>query len=476
MKLKSGLFFCLVVAGIAPAVAENTSASEIVYPDLSKVIQVTAHPFTDGDVVAFIGDSITAGNKYREIIAQFYYTRYPQIKFTSYNRGVAGNTSETALARFDEDIMQGSPNKATIMLGMNEGRYAHGKDLDGDGMQKREVAAQKFKDKMAVLVDKLKAKKIGITLIGPSIYDQTMDESAGGYFYKGFNDTLVKYKDFVQGLAKKRECDFVDFNTPMLVVNAAAQAKDPTATIIGKDRVHPGALGYYIMAYIFLKSQGVQAVVASVEVDAHQGKAVQWVNCAVSGVEAKGGQVSFGYEPKSLPFPIGDKALQEADNLVPFTIALNQELFKITGLTAGSYAVEIDGADVAHYSAAQLESGVNLAVEPKNPQQIQAQAVSLAAGKFSLACARYRAVKMSEYYMQLAGIDTARFDAGKAYVEKYLDDANKTRNPVIAGYYKSYIENKPKELSFLADANTYQNEVYARNKPGKYMVVVRLRN
>ena len=474
MKLNLELIFCLVVGGITPASAQNTTASEVVYADLNKVIQVTAHPFTDGDVVAFIGDSITAGDKYRQIIAEFYYTRYPLIKFTSYNRGVAGNTAEKALLRLDADILQGSPNKATIMLGMNEGRYAHTKDTDAEAQGKREVAAQKFRDKMTVLVDELNAKKIGVTLIGPSIYDQTMDESISGYSYKGFNDTLIKYKDFVQDLAKNKGWDFVDFNTPMLAVNASAQARDPKATIVGKDRVHPGPLGYYVMAYSFLKSQGVQGLVASVEIDARQAKAVQSINCAVLGVECTGEQVAYRYEPKSLPFPIGDKTLPEADKMVPFTRDLNQELLKITGLKPGRYTIAIDGVDVADFSAAQLESGVNLAVEAKNPQQVQAQAVSAASGKFSQACDRYRAVKLAEYYMKAAGVDIAQFASCKVYLEKYLDEGNKKRDPVAAGYYKNYIDSKPKELSLLADVDTLQQEVYAKNKPGKYQVSVRL--
>jgi lysophospholipase L1-like esterase len=387
---------------------------------------------------------------------------------------VAGNTAEKALLRLDEDILQGSPNKATIMLGMNEGRYAHGKAADAAGLKEREMAATKFRDNMTTLVARLESKKIGITLIGPSIYDQTMDESVSGYSYKGFNDTLVKYKDFVQDLAKKKGWGFVDFNTPMLAVNASAQARDPNATIVGKDRVHPGPLGNYVMAYSFLKSQGVQGLVASVEIDARQAKAVQAVNCAVQGVECTGEQVSFRYEPKSLPFPIGDKTLPEADKLVPFTRDLNQELLKITGLKAGDYTVVINGADVANYSATQLEAGVNLAVEAKAPQQIKAQAVSVASGKFSQACARYRAVKLSEYYMKAAGIDTTQFEACKAYLEKYLDESNKKKDPVVAGYFKNYIEYKPKELSFLADAGTYQSEIYAKNKPGNYKVAVRL--
>ena len=363
------------------------------------------------------------------------------------------------------------------MLGMNEGRYEHDMKNAGEvGRQKREAVAQKFRDNMALLVNRLREKKIGITLIGPSIYDQTMDESVSGYFYKGFNDTLAQYKDFVQDLAKKNGWDFVDFNTPMLAVNAAAQAKDPASSIVGKDRVHPGPMGYYVMAYIFLKSQGVQAVVASVEIDARQGKTVQSVNCALSGVEATGGQVAFGYEPKALPFPVGEKSLQEADQLVPFNNELNQERLKITGLNTGVYAVEIDGTDVAHYSSAQLEAGVNLAVEPKNPQQIQAQAVGVAAGKFSLACARYRGVKMSEYYMKRAGVDTAQLDACKDYVANYLSDTNKTRDPVISGYYKGYIENKPKEAAFLADSVAFQKEVYSKNKPVKHQMKVRLTN
>jgi len=49
----------------------------------------------------------------------------------------------------------------------------------------------------------------------------------------------------------------------MTALNREQQKNNPTWTIVGGDRVHPGAPGHLMMAWLFLKSQNAPAAVSA---------------------------------------------------------------------------------------------------------------------------------------------------------------------------------------------------------------------
>ena len=77
-------------------------------------------PFVDGDVVCFLGDSITHGGLYHKDIADFYALRFPDRKIKMINCGIGGDTAGGALGRLDWDVLAHQPTVITIMLGMND--------------------------------------------------------------------------------------------------------------------------------------------------------------------------------------------------------------------------------------------------------------------------------------------------------------------------------------------------------------------
>lgn len=58
-------------------------------------------------------------------------------------------------------------------------------------------------------------------------------------------------------VAQKRGWGFVNFNTVMCGLNKQIQLSDSTATFCGGDRIHPDKDGHMVMAYLFLKAQGL---------------------------------------------------------------------------------------------------------------------------------------------------------------------------------------------------------------------------
>ena len=56
--------------------------------------------FESGNIICFLGDSITHGGQYHEFLQLFYATRYPNLKLTFLNCGISGDNAD----RYDPQI------------------------------------------------------------------------------------------------------------------------------------------------------------------------------------------------------------------------------------------------------------------------------------------------------------------------------------------------------------------------------------
>jgi lysophospholipase L1-like esterase len=84
----------------------------------------SAPPFQSGDVVTWVGDSITHGGTYHAIVELFYATRFPDRNIRYYNDGIGGDRASGIVSdepyRLNVDILGHKPTVAPIMLGMND--------------------------------------------------------------------------------------------------------------------------------------------------------------------------------------------------------------------------------------------------------------------------------------------------------------------------------------------------------------------
>jgi lysophospholipase L1-like esterase len=201
--------------------------------------------FNDGDRVCFIGDSITHANFFKYHIDEFYTFRFPNEKIKMYNCGSAGDGTANVIKRLDYDILAKKPNKATIMLGMND----IPRDLycDDGSLLEKERAIVDYQANLEFIISKLQENHIEITLISPTPYDEISENKTLNL--KGCNNALEKCKNIMQKLSKKYNCHFIDIYTPL--------NKHIGENIISEDRVHPNEQGVFLMAYYFLKGQEV---------------------------------------------------------------------------------------------------------------------------------------------------------------------------------------------------------------------------
>lgn len=340
--------------------------------------------FNYGDKVALVGDSITHGGHYHSYIWLFYMTRFPDMPVWLYNCGVGGDTSSEILARLQSDVLDKNPDYVTLTFGMNDtGYFDVFNNEKSDSLSEDRIA--KSIQTYSEIVDALKeyGRNAEVVMIGGSPYDETSK----------FNDSVLHGKNAAIGKIVAAQKDralgngwgFVDFNAPMLKIAEKAQKEDSTYSFCPADRIHPDKDGQMVMAYLFLKAQGLSgSKVAQIEIDAKRGKVKYEENCEISRLARVDGGVSFDYLAKALPYPCDSisengwgniHSQRDAMNLVPFMEEFNQETLKVTGLRAGNYLLSIDGQPLRRYSASELSAGVNMAEIVESPQYRQASAI-----------------------------------------------------------------------------------------------------
>ncbi|MBL8995541.1 MAG: SGNH/GDSL hydrolase family protein, partial [Spirochaetia bacterium] len=332
-----------------------------------------AERFREGDRVAFIGDSITHGGIYFAWVNEFYLTRFPSEKIIFINNGISGDTASGANSRFDWDIMTGKPNAAAIMLGMNDvNRPSYGVESPNEEILKRQTdALNSYKTNTVTLAARLQTNKVRLTFITPSPYDQTASLKEKNLF--GVNGALSNCGEFLKARALDLKAGLVDFNGPMTSLNAQIQATNVEATLVGRDRVHPGGLGHLVMAWLFLKAQGMTSTVANVDIDA-DAKRVTSENASVDDLKIADEGLSFVYRARSLPLPVNDD-YRAVDALVPLTTDLNVETIRIRNLASGSWTLSMNGTNLGIYSAEAFAAGINIATNLLSPGQLQAQMI-----------------------------------------------------------------------------------------------------
>ncbi|MBP8802254.1 MAG: SGNH/GDSL hydrolase family protein [Kiritimatiellae bacterium] len=341
------------------------------------ICSARAELFKDGETVCFFGDSITHGGRFHSYIYDYYLTRFPDRTVRFVNAGVSGDSAGGAQGRLADDVAANKPAAVVVMFGMNDvGRGNYVAEPNEQQRAAQRQALERYRANMERLTARLRAEagEPRLLFVTPSPFDQTGVNDRNNN-QPGCNDGLARCAEIVRELAAQNKGTVIDFHAPMTALNLERQRSDPSFTIIGPDRVHPGAPGHLMMAWLFLKAQGAPALVARVEIDAAAGRVVASENATVTGLEKRDGGWSFTVLEQALPFPI-DPAARPLLAWVPIERELNQEVLTVRGLAPGRYELRIDGAAVDQFDAEALAKGVNLASNDATPQVRQARAVA----------------------------------------------------------------------------------------------------
>lgn len=424
-------------------------------------------PFQNGDVVCFIGDSITHSRKYHGYISLYYLTRFPERQIRFVNCGISGDSAGGGVARLDWDILPNRPNVVTLMFGMNDvSRGLYGKaNPDAKNLESREAALRNYEQNMTRLAAGLQEQlHPRFILITPSPYDDTAQIEIENLY--GVNDALGRCGEIGRKLAEQIGAGVVDFHGPMTALNQQEQKANPRYTLIGPDRVHPLDVGQMVMAYLFLTAQQVPATVSTLALDGDAGTVMTAENCTVTEARSLDGKLSFDCLEKSLPFPI-DPAAQEALRLVPVEAKLDQESLRVRFAADGKYRVSIDGTPVGEWNRDELAAGVNLALNTKTPQYQQAAKVMSVNEQRRTLEIRLRSLAQIQIMLRRAKVDEGKDEAINAYFADYLEKSkvNGVPNAYFRSQFDNYLKTRPVVSEIKSQIEDFVQQLWKINQP-----------
>ena len=331
--------------------------------------------FKNGDIICFLGDSITHGGQYHEFLQLFYATRYPNLKLTFHNCGISGDNAAGMIDRFEEDVMKHKPTHVFLMTGMNDVQrtlYFEG-TASNKILKQRANALANYKRNTTLLVEKIIENNIIPILLTPSIYDQYSKIERENNL--GCNDALIECSNHIKKLGDKYDALVIDLNTPMRKLMERELKKDSLFTIVGKDRVHPESTGHFIMFHEIISSLEAPAVVSKIAINVNQNEEkIRVQNLNLQDATFSDSLISFQTSEMSLPFPMG-RSLHEAISLTSFKELYNQQLFQAEGLPNKNYDLFIDKQHIGTFDAYDLKRGINLSQYKNTPQYKQAQEI-----------------------------------------------------------------------------------------------------
>ncbi len=422
----------------------------------------TSLPFKDGEVVCFVGDSITHDGRYLEYISNYYLTRFPDRRIRFFNCGIAGDDAHGALQRLAWDVLSHKPTSISVMLGMNDvQRDLYGQDkIDEETLGKRARALGYYQKNMtALLEDMVSQVHPQMILITPSPYDQTAELAAPNFF--GVNDALAQCGDMVEKLAQQFDATVVDFHAVMSELNAEHQKNNPQFTLIGGDRIHPGAAGHLIMAYLFLKAQGAPSVVSKSVLDARNGRMIECENAEIHSIFVNASCLEWECLEKALPFPI-PAAAHEVPGWIPLEAELNQQILKVAGLKPGMNQLLIDKISCGQYSDQEFQEGILLGFNSKTPQYQQAQKVLSLNEKRTQMEIRVRNMVKVELVLRYSKIS---LDDNKAVSDFFVKFQEERKSPYYEALFADYFKTKMDLAKITSEMEQLDHELMKQNQP-----------
>jgi endoglucanase len=436
------------------------------------IVRAQTNQFKKGDKICFVGNSITTQGGFHHNIALYYATRFPGEPIEVINCGIPGDMAANVIARLDSDVLIHHPTWAVMMLGMNDVRkdlYTKEATAKADNQQQRQQALDVYKKNYETIIQSVLKSSCKVMLQTPSIYDQTAVLTDVALV--GRNDALKLCAGYVKAFGEQYKLPVVDYWTVLNTATQVVQAKDPAATIIGPDRVHPIGTGHFVMAYEFLKTTVGPGVVSTVTIDASvKSGAPSCVNAKMNGFMALDKGWQFTVTENALPFPVPADAVKALE-LVPFVNDFNQEAVIIKKLAPGNYKLWIDDKAIGTYADNAFAAGINIAQNTNAPQYVQAQKVASLFRQYW---------QLEGQYRSLRGIEFGRLRAKKIITledaEKYFDNQVKTITDTasvaykdLQGYLKTYLPNKRKEKEILEKMNQLHSAIYEASQPQPHL-------
>lgn len=329
-------------------------------------------PFTfyeDGDVIGFIGDSITHAEytpvNYLVALGQYYSSRFPGRKVEFRNLSASGYKAVDILNIYDRDPAFRGINKAVIMLGTNEAIL---------GFSSEEYIAS-----MEELVGRLKADGLAgedILVLTPPVCDQNCAKNytASGRQRWTFEGRVLEYIEALEGKTKEWGVHYLDLHTPMAQLTEVIQKENPQNSLT-TDCIHPNTTGQILIAYYILQAQGAAQEGESLsmsEIFAPLEGEIQAVRGECTDYYRGERGLCWNWRPETLPVAVTDALSEFRRFLDTWEIQGGEKVFgemlRVEGLSEERvYHVYMGEAALGSFTGAELARGIDLAVSENHP-------------------------------------------------------------------------------------------------------------
>lgn len=430
----------------------------------AEALPVSVPAFRENTRVCFVGDSITHGGLYHNLIASFYTTRFPDKRIAFYNCGIGGWTLGSSLKTFEKNVAIHKPDTMVVMLGMNDvGRENYGVDKTNESwLNKRSISLKTYQELYATYLEQ--AAKSGVSqiiLMTPSPYDQTAKLNSPPN--SGVNDGLASMARFLKSFSAERNLPLVDWHQSLTDLNESVQKINPAFTLVGQDRIHPGTEGNLLMSYLFLKSQNLMSYVSKTVVDVST-TSISVENGEGSALQNSAQGLQFRLLEKALPWFLPEVSAQIL-NLVPLVEDFNLELLLIKNLPKGTYDLFIDDEKVWTGEGSDLVSGLNLSSNKNTPQYRSARKVmGLIQQKQNL---EHQLQSLAFLSFHLTSRKLA-FEPPEIYPQYFETGGPLEKEASIKRYYDRYLEFRADLPAIPQKIESLIDEIYQSAKPVKH--------
>ncbi|WP_293912737.1 SGNH/GDSL hydrolase family protein [Deinococcus sp.] len=211
------------------------------------------HPFSTGQKLIFIGDSITDagrtdgvgeyggehyGDGYVARVRELLLARAPQTPLHILNRGVGGDTVRHLAARWQRDVLDQRPDWLSVKIGVNDvWRSFNGPSRDA-------VSPPEYTRTLRTLLGQAAAQGTRLVLVTPFLIEANRAEAM-----------RVAVEERAASVAELAR----EFSAPLVALqpafDAACQADEPL--LWSPDRVHPSGPGHMLIALEWLRALGL---------------------------------------------------------------------------------------------------------------------------------------------------------------------------------------------------------------------------
>ncbi len=223
----------------------------------------------NGDTIAFLGDSITAGGAkpggYVALVMDA--LKKEGLDVSSVPAGKSGHRSNDMLARLEADVISKKPQWMTLSCGVND--VWHFKLRLGKRTFQG-VPLEDYKANIIAIIDKAQAANIKVMILTSTMIGEDSERE--------LNKNLIPYNDFLRGLAKTKNCLLADLSNDMQEALKKIPDEKGPANMFGEgkyrdiknklttDGCHMNAKGNIMMAKGVLRAFGLsEAKIAAAE-------------------------------------------------------------------------------------------------------------------------------------------------------------------------------------------------------------------